>query len=129
MKPQFTRAVVTIFLLIAIYAVSTDKFNVSAQSCTFPALTDWYRIFYDSWSPGSTVHVFIDDRFSEVDRNMLAHGIQNWNLWSDADCSGVTFYGFETMNFSGVAYDDMPPANTELPGVQLSTRPEYRTGV
>ena len=43
---------------------------------------------------------------------MLAHGIQNWNLWSDADCSGVTFYGFETMNFSGVPYDELPPANT-----------------
>jgi len=92
-KPQFTRAVVTILLLIAIYVLSANKFNVSAQSCDFPALTSWYRIFYDSWRPGSTVQVFIDDRFNETDRNQLIHGIQNWNLYSDVDCSGVTFDG------------------------------------
>ena len=57
MKPQFTRAAVTILLLIAIYAVSADKLNVSAQSCNFPALTSWYRIFFDSWEPGATARV------------------------------------------------------------------------
>jgi hypothetical protein len=56
--------------------------------------------------------VFIDDRFNETDRLMLIHGIQNWSLWSDADCSGVTFYGFETMNFAGVPYSEMPPDYT-----------------
>src|SRR6266568_6774810 len=104
MKPQSARAIVTILLLIAAYVVSADKFNVSAQSCNFPALTTWDRIFYDSWWPGSTVHVFIDDRFNETDRIMLSHGIQNWSLYSDVDCSGVTFYGFETMDFSGITY-------------------------
>ncbi|HXM49902.1 MAG TPA: hypothetical protein VN956_18820 [Pyrinomonadaceae bacterium] len=112
MKPQFARAVVTILLLIAAYAISADKFNVSAQSCDFPALTTWDRIFYDSWWPGSTVHVFVDDRFNETDRTQLIQGIQNWNLYSDLDCSGVTFYDFETMNFSGVPSGQLPPDNT-----------------
>ncbi len=112
MKPQFTRAVVTILLFIAAYAVSADKFNVSAQSCDFPALTTWDRIFYDSWWPGSSVHVFVDDRFNETDRTQLIHGIQNWSLYSDVDCSGVTFYGFETMNFSGIPTAQMPPDYT-----------------
>lgn len=112
MKPQSARAVVTITLLIATYVVSAEKLNVSAQSCDFPALTSWHRIFYDSWWPGSTVHVFIDNRFNETDRIMLSHGIQNWSLYSDIDCSGVTFYGFETMDFSGVAHSQLPPDNT-----------------
>lgn len=111
MKPQYTRAAMTILLLIAAYAVSAARFNLSAQSCNFPALSPWYLILFDSWWPGSTVHVFIDDRFNETDRIMLIHGIQNWNLWSDADCSGVTFYGFETMDFSGIGGSQMPPAS------------------
>lgn len=57
MKPQFTRAAVTTLLLIAAFIVSADKLNVSAQSCNFPALTSWYRIFFDSWEPGATARV------------------------------------------------------------------------
>jgi len=111
-KPQFTRAVLTIAMLMGTYCVSADRLNVSAQSCDFPALVSWYSIFYYSWRPGATVQVFIDDRFSGTERAQLIHGIQNWSLWSDADCSGVTFYGFETMSFSGVAYSQMPPPDT-----------------
>jgi hypothetical protein len=81
-KPQYTRAAMTILLLIAAYVVSADRFNVSAQSCNFPAVYPWYSILFNSWWPGSTVHVFIDDRFNETDRIMLIHGIQNWNLYS-----------------------------------------------
>lgn len=112
MKPQFTRTVVTIVLLIATYAVSADKFNVAAQSCDFPGLVPWYSIFFYSWRPGATVHVFIDNRFSGTERAQLIYGIQNWSLYSGLDCSGVTFYGFETMNFSGVAYGQLPPDDT-----------------
>lgn len=85
---------------------------MSAQSCGFPALVEWYSIFFYSWEPGATVHVFVDDRFSETERSQLIHGIQNWNIWSTADCSNVTFYGFENMNFSGVAYEQLPPDYT-----------------
>lgn len=111
MKPQFTRAVLTIVMLIITFAVS-GNLNVSAQSCDFPGLTSWYLIFYDSWEPGATVQVFIDDRFSETERIQLSHGIQNWSLYHDADCSGVTFNGFETMDMSEVGASEMPPTYT-----------------
>jgi len=132
-KPQFTRAVVTILLLIGSYAVSADKFNVSAQSCDFPNLVPWYSIFFYSWRPGATVQVFIDDRFSGTEREQLIHGIQNWGLYSDFDCSGVTFYGFETMGFSGVPDGQMPPDDTvwvvrETPDDGASASGQMRQG-
>jgi len=98
-KPQFTRAVLTIILLVATYALSAEQLNVSAQDCTFPKVSIWSYILFDSWEPGATAHVFVDNRFNEIDRNQLIHGIQNWNLYSFIDCSDVTFFGFETMDF------------------------------
>lgn len=112
MKPQFTRFITAIFFLITIYAVSGDRSSVLAQGCDFPYMSPWYRILYDSWWPNSSVHVFIDSRFNQTDRDQLTLGVQSWNLWSNADCSGVTFYGFEPMDMSGIAVPDMPPANT-----------------
>lgn len=78
MKPQFTRVITAIFFLIAIFAISGDKFSVSAQSCDFPRMYPWYRLLYDSWWPDSHVHVFIDSRFNQTDRNQLIIGVQNW---------------------------------------------------
>lgn len=112
MKPQFARSLFVIFLLIVISAVSADKFTVSAQTCDFPNLSPWYRIFLDSWTPNSSVHVFMDSRFNPVDRNQLFIGINNWNFYSGMDCSGVSFYGFDSMDMSGITYNQMPPSNT-----------------
>ena len=62
--------------------------------------------------PNHAVHVFIDSRFNEVDKNHLRQGIENWNLYSNLDCTGVSFYGFETMDFSGIPNNQMPPDYT-----------------
>lgn len=112
MKPQFTRVAATILLLIATYAASADKFSVSAQGCDFPFLDAWNGAYFDSWFPDHAVHVFIDSRFNEVDKSHLIRGIQNWNLYSDLDCTGVSFYGFEAMDFSGIPNSQMPPDYT-----------------
>ena len=109
MQAQSRRVILTILLLVGLYAVSANESEVFG--CNFPRL-NWLSPFYYSWSPNSNVHVFIDSRFNPTDRSQLAQGIINWSLWSDADCSGVTFYGFDTMDMSGIGMADLPPDNT-----------------
>src|SRR6185436_17197621 len=86
----------------------------SAQpTCSYPpAVTPWWAAYYYSWVPGTSLDVFIDESFSETDRDQLIHGIENWNLWSVADCSNVTFYGFESMHFVESHNTQMPPNYT-----------------
>jgi hypothetical protein len=110
MKAPRTRVPFIIFLLMATFVVIGSNLIVSAQDCIYPTVWPWPKT--NSWWPDHTVHVLIDDRFNEVDRLQLTQGFVNWSLWESADCSYVTFYGFETMNFSGVPYAQMPPDYT-----------------
>ena len=111
MKPQFRRIVVMIFLVLGVQVVGAEASKVFAQVCNFPGITDWWRIFNDSWEPNASVHVFIDDAFNSTDRAQLENGIRNWNFYTGIDCSGVEFYGFETFNFSSSGAE-MPPDYT-----------------
>ncbi|HXI22754.1 MAG TPA: hypothetical protein VNG71_02685 [Pyrinomonadaceae bacterium] len=101
MKLRSKRVIFGIGLLVVLYAIGAYESEVAG--CDFPPMTLWYRTYMDSWQPGSTVHVFIDSRFNDATvRAQLAQGFLNWSLWSEADCSGVTFYGFDTMDMSGL---------------------------
>lgn len=112
MKPQYRRVIFCVCLLVGLYAISANDF----EGCDFPHVSPFYSGL-ESWRPGSTVHVFIDSRFTnETVRSQLAQGLLDWSLWSEnfpyGDCSGVTFYGFDTMDMSGIGRGDPPPANT-----------------
>jgi|ERR1041384_7676777 hypothetical protein len=109
MTPQSQRLVFAAVVFVAFYVIGSYESEVFG--CDFPPMS-WQRIFYDSWRPDSSIHVLIDSRFNETDKSQLAQGLINWSFWSDANCSHVTFYGFETMDMSGIAVSDLPPENT-----------------
>lgn len=111
MNPQFVRPVVMTLFLLAVQVVSPEVFDLSAKACDFPNMT-WSNLFSNSWEPNASVHVYIDQAFDSVDRAQLATGILNWNFYKDADCSGVEFYGFDTMDFSQIPTSQLPPDYT-----------------
>jgi hypothetical protein len=108
-KRQSTRVILSISFVLAFYTFSGNRAEV--LGCNFPPL-NWVSPDFYSWAPNSNVHVFIDSRYNETDRSQLAQGLTNWSFWSGADCSGVTFYGFDSMDMSEISAEDMPPANT-----------------
>ena len=111
MKPQAMRVIAAVFLLIAFFTIDANESAV--YGCDYPALQPWGSLYIYTYEPNANVHVFIDSRWTvSSDRFELAQGIKNWSSYSLADCSGVTFYGFESMDMSGIAPEDLPPAYT-----------------
>jgi hypothetical protein len=109
-KPQFSRVVCTVFLLIVCYAISAHESAVHA--CDFPPLLPWNYLSGSTYANNFHVSVFIDTAFEEQDRAKLALGLTNWALWSAADCSGWTIDSIDTMNMSGIDLNDLPPPHT-----------------
>jgi hypothetical protein len=107
MKPSFSRSLI-FFLFVVFYGVTT----IPVKGCQFPLIVPFDYLLYDSWFPGARVHVYIDSRFPVDVRSQLAHGLSNWSAASLVDCSDVTFWGFDTMDMSGIPYAQMPPDST-----------------
>lgn len=76
-------------LLTAIVLVGLA--HIAVLACEIPPLST--RLL-DSWRPGPrVVQLSIDSGYSSVQREQLARGVFNWNIWGLVDCSFVEFVG------------------------------------
>jgi len=113
MKPPMARIPILAFLVLIIYSVSAPPALADLPMCVPPPVASpWYEAFRYSWVPGASVHVFIDDVYVDSDRSHMIHAFEMFNWNSGNDCSGVSFYGYESKNFSDIDLEAMPPDNT-----------------
>ena len=83
--------------------------------CSFPPLNSSPYDYFMSWKPGPNVaYVSIDADFNSTQREQLAHGVLNWNLWGLLDCSLMEFAGGESRQFE-------PQVITKATPLQLGT--------
>lgn len=94
-------SLITCFLVTALAGTAV---HVGAQTCTAPPNMS---LTY-SWPANTSVTVKIDDGWGETDRQAFANGMAKWN--GQANCSGVTFSGFQTQHFTD--YSAAPPDRT-----------------
>ena len=96
-------------VLFIIFTRSGASVSSQVPDCAVPPHYPGYPPPNMSWPYGSTVTVKIDDTWTNAsDRNAFRAGIEKWN--GAANCSGVTFVGFQTQHFTD--YEAAPPTNT-----------------